>query len=464
MKPEIKLMLGRGEEKLKELPAESVGALVTDPPYLINFMGADWDKENSPAASADYWKEVFRVMKTGAYGVVFGHSRQHHRVMVALEDAGFQIRDCLMWVYGQGFPKNRNVGADVDKLRGKERKVIGKNPNHRETEGSYKLGFQGGKGSGLITKGEGEWEGWGTALKPAYEPIILIQKPIKKGSIANNLKENGVGAMNIDACRIGNERLESIETKTETTGTGWKKHGYTTPARTGRHPANFMLSHTDECEKVGEHKEKRSGGERTKTMAGTKSNGGGSMKEESVVEEWKCSNECPVRMLNEQAPKTGNGHAPKVKVSGYGEHYGGKRDYEGSGERLGGLSGASKFFYCGKASKKEREWGTEGLEEKELCMSGAKSNKAEDIGLNKTTIRKNNHPTIKPFGIMEWLIKLITPEGEIVLDPFMGSGTTGIMCVKNSRDFIGIEMDEHYYSISQTRINYALEHYHSEEE
>ena len=423
MKPEIKLMLGRGEEKLKELPAESVGALVTDPPYLINFMGADWDKENSPAASADYWKEVFRVMKTGAYGVVFGHSRQHHRVMVALEDAGFQIRDCLMWVYGQGFPKNRNVGRDNK-----------------------------------------EWEGWGTALKPAYEPIILIQKPIKKGSIANNLKENGVGAMNIDACRIGNERLESIETKTETTGTGWKKHGYTTPARTGRHPANFMLSHTDECEKVGEHKEKRSGGERTKTMAGTKSNGGGSMKEESVVEEWKCSNECPVRMLNEQAPKTGNGHAPKVKVSGYGEHYGGKRDYEGSGERLGGLSGASKFFYCGKANKKEREWGTEGLEEKELCMSGAKSNRADDIGLNKTTIRKNNHPTIKPFGIMEWLIKLITPEGEKVLDPFMGSGTTGIMCVKNSRDFIGIEMDEHYYSISQTRINYALEHYHSEEE
>lgn len=424
MKPEIKLMLGRGEEKLKELPAESVGALVTDPPYLINFMGADWDKENSPAASADYWKEVFRVMKTGSYGVVFGHSRQHHRVMVALEDAGFQIRDCLMWVYGQGFPKNRNVGADVDKLRGKERKVIGKNPNHRETEGSYKLGFQGGKGSGVITKGEGEWEGWGTALKPAYEPIILIQKPIKKGSIAKNLIENGVGAMNIDACRIGNERLESIETKTETTGTGWKKHGYTTPARTGRHPANFMLSHTEECEKVGEHKEKRSGGERTKTMAGTKSNGGGSMKEESVVEEWKCSNECPVIELGEQ----------------------------------------NRFFYCGKASKKEREWGTEGLEEKELCMSGAKSNRADDIGLNKTTIRKNNHPTIKPFGIMEWLIKLITPEGEKVLDPFMGSGTTGIMCVKNSRDFIGIEMDEHYYSISQTRINYALEHYHSEEE
>ena len=129
------------------------------------------------------------------------------------------------------------------------------------------------------------------------------------------------------------------------------------------------------------------------------------MKEESVVEEWKCSNECPVKELGEQ----------------------------------------NRFFYCGKASKKEREWGCENIE-------------------NKTGDRKNNHPTIKPFGIMEWLIKLITPEGEIVLDPFMGSGTTGIMCVKNSRDFIGIEMDEHYYSISQTRINYALEHYHSEEE
>ena len=321
------LLLGNNKDLLEELEDESIDALVTDPPYLINFMGKDWDKENSPAGDKDFWALVLKKMKPGAHGVVFGHSRQHHRVMTALEDAGFEIRDCLMWLYGSGFPKSHNVGKAVGKL-----------------------------------EGDSEWEGWGTALKPAYEPIILVRRPIeKKLTVAKNVLKHGVGGINIDASRVGS-------------------------GDTGRFPANVMLSHHPDCKKV-------------------------------------CHEDCPVKILDEQAPKTGGGHRPKVKVTGYGKNYGGTQTYSGPGPKMDGFGGASRFFYNAKVSKKERN-----------------------------AAGKNTHPTVKPIALMRYLVRLITPKGGKVLDPFMGSGSTGVAAVLEGTDFVGMEMNEEYLEIAKARM------------
>ena len=337
------LYLSECFEKIKTLPDNSVGSIVSDPPYLIDFMNKKWDNQESPVGKKEFWLEVKRVLKPGAHCAIFGHSRTHHRVMVAMEDAGFEIRDTMMWLYGSGFPKSHNIGKAIDKLEGNKREVVGNNPNHRETDALYKLGFQGGKGSGIITKGNSKWEGWGTALKPAYEPIIIARKPIeKKLTVAKNVLKWGVGGINIEGCRVGTEQMPAITTKTETTAIGWEKKGYTTPAATGRFPANVMID------------------------------------EESG------------KMLDEQSKE------------------------------------ASRFFYCPKVSKKERN------------VAG-----------------KNNHPTVKPIALMGYLIRLITPPGEICFDPFMGSGTTGMAAVLEERDFIGIEMNEDYLEIAKARIEWA---------
>jgi len=354
----MKLRTGDSREKLKELEDNSIDALVTDPPYLINFMGKDWDKENSPAGDVGFWEEVLRVMKPGAHGLVFGHSRQHHRVMNALEDAGFEIRDCLMWLYGSGFPKSHNIGKAVDKLQGNS-----------------------------------DWEGWGTALKPAYEPIILVRKPLEnKLTVAKNVLKHGTGGLNIDASRIG-------------TGTG-------------RFPANVLLD------------------------------------------------EVSAKILDEQAPKTGQIHGTTGKEPSASKTNAIYNDYsmvEGKPSTpRDNLGGASRFFYCAKVGKKERNAGLDDFEEKEVCYgyktdSEAVKNrdKKGDIGLNKVKIRKNTHPTVKPIKLMTYLAKLITPPNGKVLDPFMGSGSTGMACALEGFDFVGIDMDPDYVEISKARIEWA---------
>lgn len=317
----MRLLTGDSREKLKELPDNSIDALVTDPPYLINFMGKDWDKENSPAGDSSFWKEVLRVMKPGAHGLVFGHSRQHHRVMTALEDAGFEIRDCLMWIYGSGFPKSHNIGKAADKL------------------------------------GNDHWDGWGTALKPAYEPIILVRKPLEKNlSVAKNVLKHGTGGINIDASRIAtNEDFSSVKPRQiqklnslnhEDSDT-WKA-AMDKLQNLGRFPANVLLDPVS------------------------------------------------AEMLDKQAPSTGN------------------------------ALGASRFFYCAKVGKSERNAGCDG----------------------------NTHPTVKPIKLMTYLTKLITPPNGVVLDPFMGSGSTGCACAAEGFDFIGIEMDPDYVQISKARIDH----------
>ena len=551
----MKLLTGDSRDKLKELEDDSIDALVTDPPYLINFMGKDWDKENSPAGDSSFWEEVLRVMKPGAHGLVFGHSRQHHRVMTALEDAGFEIRDCLMWLYGSGFPKSHNIGKAVDKLQGNERKVVGvsnKGTGNKDT-GFTEADDRTDSGKGIysgqktfeITEGSSGWDGWGTALKPAYEPIILVRKPLeKKLTVAKNVLKHGTGGINIDASRIGtDEDFSSVKPRKMMSNQGSVKtpdHDHTAAdtwqqakdklQNLGRFPANVLLAHHPDCKQVGEREEITKNHNAPKgTFAGGEEDRGSEtiyreqkniipvydcaddcavkiLDEQSGISKsssstyaerankkekrssqvpalkaseetagyndkggasrfFKCVDACPVKILDEQAPSTGNAFKKtrtKDTTGGSGDSWtnGGKKAGEDNGI-FDGLSGASRFFYCAKVGKKERNAGLDNFEEKEVCYgyktdSEAVKNrdKKGDIGLNKVKIRKNTHPTVKPIKLMTYLTKLVTPPNGIVLDPFMGSGSTGCACAAEGFDFIGIDMDPDYVEISKARIDY----------
>jgi DNA modification methylase len=417
---------GDSWELLKELPDNSIGSLVTDPPYLIDFMGNQWDSANSPAGDKEFWSLVLSKMKHGAHGVVFGHSRQHHRVMVALEDAGFEIRDTLMWMYGQGFPKNHNIGKAVDKLQGNKREEVGDNPNHRTSEALYKLGFQGGKGDGKITQGTSSWEGWGTALKPAYEPIILVRKPLaKKLTIAKNCLEHGVGGLNIDDSRVvatDKAKFPEGEYTTDTTVGSIRNEVRTADSNeSGRFPSNVLISHNPEG----------------------------------------CDDDCPIAILDKQAPKAGSlfkTTRKKDTTGGSGASWvkaGGNTKGEDNGA-FDEPSGASRFFYQPKIRVKERNWGCDGLETKQSKGGGGtKHIKASAYGSVKAPA-KNHHPTVKPVALMHYLVRLITPKGEKVLDPFAGSGSTGMACVLTDNNFIGFDMDAEFCNIAEHRIEYVV--------
>ena len=281
-------------EKLKELEDNSVDAIVTDPPYFISFMNKGWDKEDGIASKKEFWKECLRVTKPGGYLLAFGHSRTHHRLFTAVEDGGWEIRDTIMWLYGSGFPKSKNLS-----------------------------------------------DGWGTALKPAHGPICMARKPFA-ASAQNVFKETGLGGINIDACRIPCDDKSKFPIGIYNVNTTIGK--IRTEMRTGdsnmesRFPANIIL------------------------------------------------------------------------------------DEEAGAILDGQTDNASRFFYCPKVSGKERG-------------------------------KDNNHPTVKPIALMEYLIKLVSKEGATILDPFMGSGSTGIGAKCLNRSFIGIEMDEGYYTIASKRID-----------
>jgi len=530
---------------LKTLPDNSIGSLVTDPPYLIDFMGRDWDSENSPAGDKEFWKLVLQKMKHGAHGVVFGHSRQHHRVMVALEDAGFEIRDTMMWMYGQGFPKNHNVGKAVDKLQGNDRKVVGQGQHTNIHSFGKPDAYTGTDTKPDITVGTSQWEGWGTALKPAYEPIILVRKPLeKKLSVAKNVMKHGVGAINIDASRVSYEkdsdnpatnplyRAENDYKKPQDNGkTTSENTGFTNSQNPvepqGRFPANVLISHHPECKETGLTTETY----QVNVLEGGASHFGQQKqpdykghKVEVQTKTYECHEDCPVSELDRQAPKAGNGHKAKSKVSGYGKFGGGTQTYEGAGEKLDGAggasrffhqpkwtchddcpiktldqqapnagsafsatrkkdttggsgaswvkaggnvegedngyydlpAGASRFFYQPKISTKERNWGCDGLPTKQTKGGGGTNGKVATAYGSVKAPAKNHHPTVKPVALMKYLVSLITPAGETVLDPFMGSGSTGMACVLTDNDFIGFDLSQEYCDIAQHRINYVI--------
>lgn len=316
MDKDYRLELGDCTHVLQELLNEGVqvDSVVTDPPYLLNFMNKEWDSGDI-TNDASMWSLVKDVMKPGAHLLAFGATRTHHRMMCAIEDAGFEIRDCLMWVYGSGFPRSTDIGKQFIKR-------------------------------GLEGPGE-KWSGWGATLKPAYEPIILARKPLGEKSLLNNLMMHEVGALNINDCLVGEEA--------------------------GRYPTNFIHDGSEE-----------------------------------VVREFPFSKGQQGDVKGTE-PSTPTNHV-------YGDYNERlefkKRNDEGS---------AARFFYCAKASKEDRG-------------------------------EYNTHATVKPENLMRYLCRMVTPKDGLILDPFMGSGSTGKAALKEGNKFIGIEIEKENFDIAERRL------------
>ena len=382
---------GDCKDEMKTLPDNHVTGIVTDPPYGLKFMGKKWDYD---IPSVEIFKEMYRVLKPGGFMLCFAGSRTQHRMAVNIEDAGFELRDVVMWVYGSGFPKSYNIGKGIDKRLGNERKIIGKeNYSMPKADNSISANSYGISGGSLkngakaerviqeITKGNTIWEGMGTALKPAYEPIIIAMKPNDGGFVDNALK-HGVAGISIDGCRVGTEDKLSFGSRELGDGNKYGKCNPTTEGiqnTQGRFPANIIHDGSDEVVGLFPNNKSSDAIRRNKNDA----------------KEYTC--------------------------------YGNYKDTESSGFNDSGS--AARFFYCAKASKSERNAG------------------CEELGDG------NNHCTVKPLSLMTYLTKLVKmPENTLILDPFAGSGSTLLACIKNNINFIGIEMSEEYCEIAKSRI------------
>jgi site-specific DNA-methyltransferase (adenine-specific) len=430
------------------------------------FMGKTWDSFVPGPAT---WKEVFRVLKPGGHVLMFSGTRTFDIATLALRLAGFEIRDCLSWMYGQGFPKSMDISKAIDKQAGAEREVVGPSRRHgggstdkfaRDEWTKNNMATMGMVETAPATPEAKQWEGWGTALKPSWEPIVVARKPVV-GTVAANVLKYGTGALNIDATRIAtNDKLGGgAETETradQKTNEGWTRPWMDDPdAQTahaarvrenvakaevlGRFPANTLLTHTEDCVQTGT-KTVRSNGHYPSARPGTTTiTTDGHAGQEGLVESyttgetvesWECAKDCPIRLLDAQTGvlKSGvpgfRGAGGEVNTSpAYGAE---SRKAGDSMTGFGDQGGASRFFYNGKVTKKER-----------------------NLGLPEGMV--NDHPTVKPVDVMEWLIKLITPPGGWVVDPFMGSGATAVAAAKLDVNFIGLELDPSYVEIAAHR-------------
>ena len=480
-----KLLQGDCLEVMKDIPDNSIDSVVSDPPYGISFMGKKWDYDVPKVA---VWQECLRVLKPGGYVLIACGTRTQHRMAVNIEDAGFEIRDLIFWHFGSGFPKSMDISKQLDKdacrkelterlgrkptkeefkvAWEKFRQVVvcstchgtGKirNPNTKEWEnywldepcqvcngaGTIMVSKRENKFSDCFTRQAGpsgnkrcekckkwlvssnpckcprpqdqpvteaakHWEGYGTALKPACEIFTLARKPLSEPTVAANVLKWGTGGLNIDGCRVGTTGARNNGNSKGTIGSnsiGVYGKAIKKDYNKGRWPANVMHDGS-----------------------------------QMVLDLFPDS-------------KTGAMKKPyKYKNNGFsmGAPAGNTRQIHESSS-----GSAARFFYCPKASKSERNAGCEGLEAKQQDPSRKEGNPGGDNPRNRGVHAvKNNHPTVKPIALMQYLITLITPTHGTVLDPFMGSGTTGIACKNLDRGFVGIEMDEHYYEIAKARIS-----------
>jgi site-specific DNA-methyltransferase (adenine-specific) len=368
------------------MDANSVDAIVTDPPYGLasgptttledatsgrGFMGKEWDRG---VPGVTFWAEALRVAKPGAYLLAFGGTRAFHRMAVAIEDAGWEMRDCCCWVYGSGFPKSLDASKAIDRAAG--------------------------EGAGEASA----WQGWGTALKPAWEPILMARKPLE-GTVAANLLKHGTGAINVDGCRVGAE----VTSRRNTAEMGY--HGgnlapsYATGSTAGRWPANFMHDGSPEVLAGFPHSSANVG---TYQRAEGTDRGG-------------------VRF---------SGHPAQGHTVGFGD-----------------AGSAARFYYCAKTSTADREEGCEELAEIRRTDGRETEHHVPNL---RTTTRHNHHPTVKPTDLMRHLVRLVTPPGGLVLDPFMGSGSTGKAAILEGARFVGCDLDPTYLEIAEARIAYAL--------
>ncbi|MCE0850499.1 site-specific DNA-methyltransferase [Pseudomonas asiatica] len=365
------LHLGKCIDAMRAMPDNSVDSIVTDPPYGLRFMGKRWDYD---VPGVDTWVECLRVLKPGGHLLAFAGTRTQHRMAVRIEDAGFEIRDMIAWVYGSGFPKSHNLSGD--------------------------------------------WQGWGTALKPALEPITVARKPLT-GTVAANVLAHGTGALNIDGCRVGWPDGKAPEIGTPGWGGPAKKltavpgqDGDTVerskPSDLGRWPANLIHDGSDDV---------------------------------VVLFPSEACASAPVK----SAEPTANGFSGPVKYSGMRERVAGAFHAD--------TGSAARFFYCAKTSRKDRNEGLP-IGDQKAVSTNATMRQVEDADWPKRN--GNHHPTVKPTDLMAYLLRLVTPPGGTALDPFMGSGSTGKAAMREGFQFIGCELDPEYLAIAKARIEHEL--------
>lgn len=402
---QYKLYKGNMLDMLDVIEPNSIDSIVTDPPYELNFMNKSWDNSGI-AFQKETWEKCLTVLKPGGHMLVFGGSRTYHRIACAIEDAGFEIRDCIMYLYATGMPKALNIGLAIDKKSGKEYK-----PSNIKND----------------------WAGWFSALKPAYEPIIVARKPVED-SIVDNVLEYGVGGININECRVP---LENDYKQTTTvrkarqegnvfdnSSCGFKSELNTIASAnpSGRFPSNVIH---DGSEEVVEMFPNSKGASSQNNYSNGHIYRGQSLQES------------------------------KTSLNGYREWY----NDDGS---------AARFFYCAKASKQDRDEGLDPFEEKKVygddMQWGYGNTKDDNFGDRVANVkRRNTHPTVKPSSLMQYLVRLVTPKGGVVLDPFNGSGSTGKACMLENRErnkdykYVGIELTDDYLPISKARIEYAID-------
>lgn len=382
------LHLGDCIEAMRAMPDNSIDSIVTDPPYGLSFMGKRWDYD---VPSVDIWAECLRVLKPGGHLLAFAGTRTQHRMAVRIEDAGFEIRDMIAWVYGSGFPKSHNL--------------------------------------------DGDWQGWGTALKPALEPITVARKPFM-GTVANNVAEFGTGALNIDGCRVEAIDADQLakhwgrETTTDMRGgnfVGGRSGGVlrtTQPSALGRWPANLVHDGS-----------------------------------QAVLEQFPdAPGQLASASTNSEARKTQNAYGAMRR--GRGEELSANSSNSGlvgfrmkPGERRMDSGSAARFFYCAKASRADRN---DGLPAGEHPAVPARATMRERENADWANRNGNHHPTVKPTDLMAYLLRLVTPPGGTALDPFMGSGSTGKAAMREGFQFIGCELDPEYLAIAKARIEHEL--------
>jgi len=464
---------------LKSLPDNSVDSIVTDPPYELGFMGKSWDSTGI-AYNVEVWLECLRVLKPGGHLLAFGGTRTYHRIAVAIEDAGFEIRDSIHWTYGSGFPKSLDVSKAIDKAAGAEREVVGQNryAARRPSEtANSPVGFSdsmGGSATANITAPATpeaqRWQGWGTALKPSHEPIVVARKPLSEKTVAKNVVKWGTGALNIDGTRVGNEvRKNNINDFSNQHGNNF---GNGAPIAklgesevVGRWPANTIITHSPLCRQVGTKSE---------TVAINKIeewSGFGQVKNpdyektESSVEStiWNCAEGCPANLFPESKSPS-----PYVQQSKSVGLYGAEKHHDRLSTHHADGGSASRFFtqteygddmdfppiiYQAKASKADRNAGLDGMPEQrpdERTETGMGT--FAEKGVAK---QSNFHPTVKPTSLMRHLIRLVTPPNGVVLDPFLGSGTTAVAAILENCEWVGSEITPDYWEIIEARVEWA---------
>jgi site-specific DNA-methyltransferase (adenine-specific) len=429
------ILKGNSLDLLPTLADNSIDAIVTDPPYGLGnpdpdyiikaiqlwasgdrahipegkgFMGKSWDSFVPPPA---IWDECLRVLKPGGHLLAFAGTRTYDLMGISIRMAGFEIRDSIGWVYGSGFPKSLDVSKAIDKAAGAQRERVPYKGGIASGQGNYGGGgtiHEGTKvGNEPSTPQAKQWQGWGTALKPALEPIVVARKPLI-GTVAENILTHGTGGLNIDASRIG---AESITINTFDNGA--KPFGdavgepYTSKQSQGRWPANLILD------------------------------------------------EYTAELLDEQSGDRPGGNYPTQRGGGVATGFGIGKPTEGGARKMNDSGGASRFFYVAKASKRDRNEGLEDLPDALLTGRDPGQDAMQNAYKTRTKETKNIHPTVKPTELMRYLVKLITPPGGTVLDPFTGSGSTGKAAILEGFDFIGIELTEDYWPIIEGRLKHA---------